>query len=173
MVLVSDEYKEQLQKYHANNTAWGTGAGKWVDEVRAQLKGDERTILDYGCGKGKLGIAMREKYPNITVVDYDPGIPGKDAPPRGVYDLVASRDVLEHVEPELLDDVLSDIQKRALRGVWLMIHTKAAGAVLPDGRNAHLIQEGLKWWTKTLEPFFPGHQIEEQPPWVRVTWRRP
>ena len=170
MTTVTDEYKAQLQQYHAGNPAWGTGCGNYFEEVRGNLYGG-KVILDYGCGKGTLKKAMKV-YPDIEVVDYDPGIPGKDSIPDREYDLVACRDVLEHIEPECIDEVLADIQKHAGRSIWLMIHTKPAGAILPDGRNAHLIQEGMKWWKQKLEPLFPGCKIEENMPWLRVTWQR-
>ena len=169
---ISEEYKEQLQLHHAANPSWGSEGSKFCDEILAHLHGN--TILDYGCGKGKLKAGMRSSGPSVEVYEYDPGIPGKDILPEGTFDLVVSRDVLEHVEPEYIDDVLSEIESKTEDGIWFMIHTRKAGAILPDGRNAHLIQEGLEWWTEKLEPYFPGHEIEwtSNGVWLRVTWRR-
>jgi hypothetical protein len=53
-----------------------------------------------------------------------------------------------------------------------LIDTKKAGAILPDGRNAHLIIEGLEWWSTRLEPFFPDHNIERKGKHLVVKWRR-
>ena len=81
--------------------------------------------------------------------DYDPAIPGKDAPP-GPADLVVCTDVLEHVEPEHLDAVLDDLQRLAKKSLFLLIATRPASKALPDGRNAHLTIEPPKWWIPKL-----------------------
>lgn len=169
-MIVSDEYKAQLLQYHDRNKRWGSGAHRWADEIYA-FCGPHCKILDFGCGKGTLKKALEGKP--IVVDEYDPGIPGKDFIPDSRYDFVVSRDVLEHVEPEAIDDVLELLGNLSHRGAWFQIHTKAAGAILPDGRNAHLIQEGINWWHKKLEKDFPGHTIKEEMPWVKMVWRHP
>jgi len=173
MVGVTDEYKAQLQAYHVNNPSWGTGAHAYKDTIFGILrKLGGASILDYGCGKGTLKKSL-EGRAACEVYEYDPGIPGKDTIGYPKYDLVVSRDVLEHVEPEMIDEVLQEIADKARLGVWLMIHTKPAGAVLPDGRNAHLIQEGLKWWKAKLDVCMPGHSIEwKGNTWLIVNWKR-
>lgn len=106
-------------------------------------------LLDYGCGKQALkdALGIVEGY-----VPYDPAIPGIDAPPVPT-DLVVCTDVLEHVEPEMLDAVLDDLQ-RVTRIGFFAVHTGAALNHLPDGRNAHLIQEPARWWLpKILDRF--------------------
>ena len=67
---------------------------------------------------------------------------------------VACIDVLEHIEPHLLDNVLDDL-KRVTAGVGVFtVNTGPAKKVLPDGRNAHLIQQPARWWLpKILERF--------------------
>lgn len=168
---VSVEYKQQLQQYHKTNHAWGTGCHAFKDTIFGKLrKLGGVSILDYGCGKGTLKKSLKERT-NVNVFEYDPGIPGKEIVPKGKFDLVVCRDVLEHVEPDMIDDVLQEIADKARLGVWLMIHTKPAGAVLPDGRNAHLIQEGMKWWSQRLDGPMPGHSIEwKGNTWLLVDW---
>jgi hypothetical protein len=57
------------------------------------------------------------------------------------YEMVACLDVLEHIEPALLDNVLDDLQ-RVTKSIGLFtVSTVEAMKVLPDGRNAHLIVE--------------------------------
>lgn len=170
---LSGEYREQLQKLHAEHDGWGSTAHSKASDILARLEGN--VILDYGCGKGTLKKAMSDLRDDVEVVEYDPGIPGKDSVPDRHYDLVVAVDVMEHIEPDYLEDVLKDIAHHARNGgIWLLIHTRPAGARLPDGRNAHLIQEGLEWWTDKLEPHFPGHKIQwtSNGVWLRVTWRR-
>jgi len=53
---------------------------------------------------------------------------------------------MEHVEPEYLDSVFDDLQRVTRKVGFFAIHTGKAIAILPDGRNAHLIQESPDWW---------------------------
>lgn len=169
-MIVSEEYKATLQRYHEVNNAWGTGAHAYAQEILG-FCGYGSTILDFGCGKGTLKKRLAP-HP-VEVYEYDPGIPGKDILPYEAVDYVISRDVLEHVEPECIDDVILTIAELAKKGVWLMIHTKPAGAILPDGRNAHLIQEGEKWWRGKLEKYFPGIDVcTVTGTWVKATYKK-
>ena len=55
-------------------------------------------------------------------------------------------DVLEHIEPAYLDNVLDDLQRCTdVIGVFT-VACGPAMKILPDGRNAHLIQEPPEWW---------------------------
>jgi hypothetical protein len=54
--------------------------------------------------------------------------------------------VLEHIEPALLDNVLDDLQRVTAGVAVFTVHTGAAQRILPDGRNAHLIQQPPAWW---------------------------
>ena len=63
-------------------------------------------------------------------------------------------DVLEHVEPEYLQDVLADIKRCMKRAGLLVISTIPAKKTLPDGRNAHLIVESPLWWGSVLSQHF-------------------
>lgn len=140
-ILITEAYKEQNKALHARGD-YGVSGHKWADEVRS-LAGafQARTILDYGCGRQTLGKAITER----VVLPYDPCIPGLDGRPDPA-DLVVCGDVLEHVEPELIDNVLDDLQTLAKKAVFLVIATRPAKKILPDGRNAHLIQQPPAWW---------------------------
>jgi hypothetical protein len=111
-------------------------------------------ILDYGAGKGRLGKTLREIYENPLVIHhYDPAIPEWSRAPAPCR-MVACIDVLEHIEPERLDDVLDDL-RRVTAGVGVFtVHTGPAKKILGDGRNAHLIQQPASWWLpKFLDRF--------------------
>jgi hypothetical protein len=64
--------------------------------------------------------------------------------------MVVCTDVLEHIEPENVDDVLDDLQALTRRVGFFVIATRPAKKILEDGRNAHLIQHGLDWWLPKL-----------------------
>jgi hypothetical protein len=111
-------------------------------------------LLDYGAGKGRLGATLEEMLKRrLTIHHYDPAIPRWSARPEPCK-LVACIDVLEHIEPDLIDNVLDDLERvTAAVGVFT-VHVGAAQKVLSDGRNAHLIQKPVRWWLpKFLERF--------------------
>ena len=111
-------------------------------------------LLDYGAGKGRLGHTLKDIVPRpLTIHHYDPAIPQWAQPPEPCK-FVACIDVLEHIEPELIDNVLDDLV-RVTAGVGVFtVHTRAADKVLLDGRNAHLIQQPAAWWLpKFLDRF--------------------
>lgn len=148
-MLITEDYRKINAVLHGK-AGYGIGGHRWAEKVAdiANRIG-ARTILDYGCGKATLA----EKLNSFTVSNYDPAIERYSGRPDPA-DLVVCLDVLEHIEPECLDDVLADIAALTLKQAFLVIATRPARKVLPDGRNAHLILESAGWWTlKLLEHF--------------------
>jgi 2-polyprenyl-3-methyl-5-hydroxy-6-metoxy-1,4-benzoquinol methylase len=128
-------------------------------------KANCKTILDYGCGKGTLKPAMAKIAPELTVLEYDPAIEGKDALPTEPVDFVACLDVMEHIELEYLEGVLSTIRGLNPKRILMVIATRPAIKTLPDGRNAHLIVQPAAWWLNRLEPYFTAigrHESSER-----------
>lgn len=146
--LASDDYRKQLQEKHATSV-WGKHGHSHAPEVLDFLKLiGGRSVLDYGCGRATLAKSL----PNIKTFEYDPGVPGKHHLPK-VADLVVCTDVLEHVEPQRLDSVLRHIFLLASRAAYLVIATRPARELLPDGRNAHLIIQPPEWWVAQLKNY--------------------
>ena len=148
MNLISPEYRAMNRKMHEDRAAYGAGVATshWYPMIaHLAQKMKAVSILDYGAGKGKFA----EAYPHLMIDQYDPAIPGKDERPEPC-DFLVCLDVLEHIEPELLDNVLDDIQHLAKRAVFLTVATRPAHKTLPDGRNAHLIQAKAEWWIPKL-----------------------
>lgn len=144
--LISDDYRRMQQELHRNPDygVASVGYAPLVAEIMQQV--GAREVLDYGAGKGRLGQTLRQHIQGpLTVHHYDPAIPEWSAPPAPCR-FVACIDVLEHIEPHLLDNVLDDLKRvTAAVGVFT-VHTGAAVKVLPDGRNAHLTQQPPEWW---------------------------
>lgn len=105
------------------------------------------TLLDYGCGKGKLKTYV-PKW--VTVTEYDPAIKGKDRLPAGVFDCVAAIDVLEHIEHDYIEDVLESIRARTACYVYFTISLRPARKKLHDGRNAHILLRSRESWLDEL-----------------------
>lgn len=140
--LVSQGYRGQLEKLHAQRK-WGADGAKHA-KIVSQLceKIQPATILDYGCGEMKLAEALKPR----RVSGYDPGIPARASMPKPC-ELVVCTDVLEHIEPTKLDAVMDHIYRLTGKCAYFVISTKLANAILPDGRNAHLIVEDASWWS--------------------------
>lgn len=144
-VLISDDYRAQNAALHAKGD-FGISGHKWaeqVEEIASTIRA--RTILDYGCGQQTLGKALSHR----TIIPYDPCIPGLEGDPLPA-DLVVCGDVLEHIEPDCLDNVLDHLQTLTQQAIFLVVATRPAKKILPDGRNAHLIQETVNWWAPKL-----------------------
>ena len=139
-MLITEEYKQLNANLHHTRDDYGTSGAKWADLISDMMR-HHKTLLDYGAGKCLLAKALD----GFDVRSYDPCIEGLDGEPEPA-DLVYCGDVLEHVEPELLDNVLDHIQTLTKKTAILAIHTGPAGKVLADGRNAHLIQKPMSWW---------------------------
>ena len=160
--MYSNSYIKQLQSLHGDpKRPQGFGGkvkdlGKFYKYIDAWKP---MSILDYGCGKGYILSHLKDKYPTIKFTGYDPALPMFNDVPNTTYDCVFSNDVLEHIEPEFISQVLLHINKLAVKYVWLRIDTAPARKTLPDGRNAHLIQESQQWWIDKLTTYTEGKII--------------
>ena len=144
MSLISPEYLQQQRLMHARG-GYGVMSEKWTTSITqlAHMYGC-RDILDYGCGAGKVKQAIGD-----IVSEYDPCIPGKDSDPEPA-DMVVCTDVLEHIEPDNLDEVLKHLASKVKKILFVTIALYKAEKRLPDGRNAHLIVESADWWREKL-----------------------
>lgn len=157
--LVSPEYRQLLQHEH-KNSVWGVMAGKMIKTLENfLLQNDATEVLDYGAGSSSFKNALTLK--NIEVYEYDPGVPGIDSPPDP-KDYVICIDVLEHIEPELIDKVLEDIARVTKKKAYLTIAMYPAQRKLKDGRNAHLIIETTEWWISKLCKYFNLLEFSEK-----------
>ena len=146
-MLISDAYRMQNIELHSSRPDYGIGGAKWASLVRSISDADD-TILDYGCGKGELKKSLFLR----SVMEYDPAIAGKErAEPA---DIVVCTDVLEHIEPELLDDVLKHLRELTRKKLLVNIALIPAKKFLSDGRNAHLSLHDAFWWQAALERHF-------------------
>jgi hypothetical protein len=153
-VKITPEYLELNRQLHATGE-YGVSGSRWGATVLqvCEMLGS-RDILDYGCGQRTL-----ERSLGFPIRNYDPCIAGLDAPPQPA-DIVVCTDVLEHVEPACIDEVLDDLKRLARKAAVLVIANRPARKSLPDGRNAHLIQQGREWWLARLGLRFSIHQVE-------------
>lgn len=150
VTLFTADYAAEQRRLHETQAAYGSRGFYWAYLVAgiAQFEGC-KTILDYGCGKGTIGVSFREAGLNI-VSDYDPAIPGKDSPALPA-DLVVAVDVMEHIEPECLKSVLDDLARLSRKILFVAISTITSKRTMSDGRNTHLIVRPDEWWRQQFE----------------------
>lgn len=116
-------------------------------------------LLDYGCGSNcTLARTIKIKQ-KLTYQAYDPGVPRFAKLPMPAQ-MVCCIDVLEHIEPEKLDDVLDHLTSLCEGVIFLTVTSIPAMKTLEDGRNAHLIQQPMSWWLPKLWDRFELQTIQ-------------
>ena len=142
----------QYEKMHATSV-YGDTSVKNIRFLRPEIKLlRPRSILDYGCGQSPLLDELKLGYP-VELIRYDPAIPAYSRKPDKPADLLINVDVLEHIEERDLDAVIAEMALLA-RNAIVIIDTRPASAILPDGRNAHVTIRPHAWWRQRLSRHF-------------------
>lgn len=169
-MLITEAYRAEQAALHAKGN-YGTAAMHYGDVVAGLLASTgARSLLDYGCGS-KRSLLHTLKLPSDVVYEgYDPAIPEYAGEPVPA-ELVTCIDVLEHIEPDLLDNVLDNLAKLCDPYGFFTVHTGPAQKTLSDGRNAHLIQQGADWWMPRFQKRFEILQLKDIPSGFALTVR--
>jgi len=160
--MYTKEYITQLQGLHADASrrqGFGGKAKKLGKFHNFMKEWNPSSLLDYGCGKGHILADLKDAYPKTICEGYDPAVPMFNKKVFNTYECVFSNDVLEHIEPNFLDSVLSHINELSNKYIWLRIDTIPARKKLNDGRNAHLILESPEWWMEKFSKFIDGEIV--------------
>lgn len=150
-MLISEDYRQLNADLHETGK-YGQWGYREADTVKRLIKKYGcNNMLDYGAGNGTLSLRMP-----IPCHNYDPALPFyADEPPLAKFDLVNCGDVLEHIEPEYLDNVLAHIKSYVGKVAYFVIATAPDGTkTLPDGRDPHLIVQDGSWWINKIENYF-------------------
>lgn len=141
-MLISEQYRNEQKALHAKGN-YGTASLEFGGIVSTLVeKTKAQTLLDYGCGS--MQNLKKVLDCDVMYLGYDPAVPEFSA--KLPSDLVVCIDVLEHIEPDLLENVLDDLQSLTKGWAFMTVHTGPARKTLSDGRNAHLIQQPPAWW---------------------------
>lgn len=123
-----------------------------------------RTLLDYGCGKGRQYWPHRIRdeqegveYPDIKsfwgisdVRCYDPGYAPFTELPTGTYDGVICTDVLEHCPEEDVQWIVGELFQYAEKFLYANVACFPARKRLPSGGNAHCTVKPVRWWEEVI-----------------------
>lgn len=164
---ISAAYVALNARLHADNPAYGAHGALYAKVVLSLTRElGTYSVLDYGAGKGSLAAVLP-----FPIAEFDPAIDGKTQPPAPA-DVVICTDVLEHVEPECLTAVLTDLQRCIRRVGYFVIHTGPSSKCLADGRNSHVLQHDREWWAETLRPFFDVTRLVQKGRKLHISVRR-
>ena len=169
--VITEEYRRLQQDLHRNPN-YGVASIQFAPVVKQALEQlKAQSLSDYGAGKQNLRKALAEAGVQTDYRPYDPAFPDYGDPQPA--DLVCCIDVLEHIEPELLDNVLDDLARITVKHGFFSIHTGPAVKHLADGRNAHLIQQPSSWWLPKLCERFEVRHLQGSPGgfWLLVSPR--
>lgn len=152
-MLITEQYRAEQAALHAKGN-YGTAALQYGETVAHLLNATgARSLLDYGCGS-KRSLLQALRLPEDVVYEgYDPAVPEYSTTPCPA-ELVTCIDVLEHIEPDLLDNVLDNLEQLCDPYGFFTVHTGPAVKVLSDGRNAHLTQQPAEWWIPRFKKRF-------------------
>lgn len=155
--LISDEALAEEMVLGLRPDGYGGKGHRWANTVIWVAKAFGcGSVLDYGCGEGKLRARLIQDAPRLECREYDPRIPGKDQR-QPFTDLVVCTDVLEHVEPEKIGNVLRDIDALARRAIFLVVCLRPSNKLLSDGvTNAHRLVRTKAWWEAKVDE----HQMQ-------------
>lgn len=141
-------------QYRVNAPGELAVTGIFLNEIKPE-KG--ATVLDFGCGTGRSSVKMAEYGLDVTLLDIALNCRDSEAehlkffevdmvkgfPHKARYGVCT--DVMEHIAPEDVDSVLSNI-KNACKNAFFMI------ATVPDvfgglvGHPLHLTVKPGHWW---------------------------
>lgn len=125
------------------------------------------SFIDFGCGTGRPALELRKRGYGVVGIDFaenslDEGIdiPFLVADLAKKIDLKAQfgfcTDVMEHVAPEHIDDVLLTIADCVRQGVFFSIamdHDQFGPMLV--GSQLHLTVQDAKWWRRKMGQFWP------------------
>lgn len=146
---------DQYRILHSETPGYGTGS-YWRPQILEQAgKIGASTVLDMGCGKGRMVHLLRKA--GLKADGFDPSVDEWNATQvlQKTYDMVLSVDVAEHWAPGTVKPELKRLRDLAIKQVFLVISCRSAHHHLPDGRNCHLSVHPPEWWKTRVEEVFP------------------
>lgn len=152
---IKEEYLEQYRQMHLSRNMFGGGSfAKSFWQIKYLIKiTKSKTVLDYGCGKGKQYTNDTVQRLGIFPTLYDPAVSGYEILPDQHFDGIYSTDVMEHIPEEVLPETFEYIFSHAKKYVFMSISTSYANKKLPNGKNAHCTVKPIDWWINEIEKY--------------------
>ena len=172
---ISKEYLNKIVDFRENKyKTWGGAVSTKVPQIYKYIvQEDCKSVLDYGSGNSDFKKTVENLYPDydFKIVEYEPSIPDLNVDPD-VCDMTICVDVLEHVEPDKIDNVLSHIQEKTNKLCFLSICVVESYGEFNDGTNLHILVKPVEWWTEKLnEKFDTINAVSTK--FHLITWVKP
>lgn len=154
---------DQYREIYSQPGTYGKSSARKADEVwgiltaLAALEAEgQLSVLDFGCGRSNLIDLLEEKDAaadqRFAFHRYDPAIPEYSSCPLTEADFVINTDVLEHLDENEIDLLLTDIF-RISGNCYFRVSTRVAKTILPSGENAHATVQNSDWWVARMRPY--------------------
>lgn len=178
--LTDDIAERERKKYEA---VWGHSSyrkiapGVFETEAAFEAMGCLRgeTLNDFGAGTGRAAKWFEDQGLTVRAIDFAANALEENVPSLtaclweltedDLYGILADygfcTDVMEHIPPEKVDDVLANIAKATRKFVWFRIATRrdVMGERLV-GEPLHLTIKDGDWWTGKLQQHFDFVSLE-------------
>ena len=118
---------------------------------------DIKSTLDYGCGGSDWSLKGFDESSNGSAKEFfrlDKCYrfePARDLDERQKVDCVLNFDVLEHIFIADISNVINEIFSYATKLVAINVACYPAGALLPNGENAHITVRSPDWWKAQVD----------------------
>lgn len=159
---LSEENKYERMWLHSDYRA--VAPGEACADTFLQVAQPKGRVIDFGCGTGRGALKIKEAGCDVLLVDFAGNCRDPQALllPFRKHDLTKPldekaeygfcTDVMEHIPPEQVDDVLRTIFgccERVFFQISLVDDT--CGAII--GRPLHLSVHPASWWTEKLQAY--------------------
>ena len=132
-------------------------------------------ILDYGCGGANYydssfsdGLSAKDFFNLNEVFLFEPA---RNIDQRTAADAVICFDVLEHIFISDIPNVIRELFHYSKKLLIINIACYSAGALLPNGENAHITVRPPLWWKGMIDSIaieFPDITVQL---WCSKSWR--
>lgn len=157
----ADKYRAMWNHAEYRDMSPGMLNAERGGEALGVMAGD--TLLDFGCGTGRATNFFRSRGVDAIGIDLAPNaleflIPFVEACLWQLPDLKAHWglccDVMEHIPPEKVSDVLAGIASRVERGAYFTIDSGPDEMGVLIGQPLHMTMRPPKWWDEQLKKHF-------------------
>lgn len=171
-----DKYRAMWGHEEYRNMSPGMQNAQLCAEALGIKPGD--TLIDFGCGTGRATDFFRSLGASVTGVDIAPNALEFDIPfveaclwqlPEMAADWGYCCDVMEHIPPEKVGDVLAGVARSVTRGAYFTIESDHDEMGILIGQPLHLTVRPPKWWREQLAKHFA--RVEQFDGGVFIGWR--
>lgn len=160
--------EEQYKLLYKKVPSYGkTGSGSYNRLKKIIEDRNIGSVWDFGCGINcSLINELKKIYPKKTITGYDPAAEIETSILKNVIsmdsvDMIVSTDCLEHLWEDEIDVCFEIFNKKFPRYIYLVISTRLAKTILPNGTNAHKTVKSADWWRNKLNTNFKNFKVSQ------------